>query len=297
VVIAGCALLAALFGCGHTPPARTPAAAPRAHVPPPPPPADLAAIPDAVPRVEPRARFGNPPFYEVMGQRYVLLPRADGYLERGVASWYGPDFHGVATSTGEPYDMYGMTAAHKTLPLPCYVRVTNLRNGRSVVVRVNDRGPFIGNRIIDLSYTAAFKLDMIREGTALVEVRAVSVAEQTASIAAAGLPTMPESVTPPTQIAAAIAAPVTAAPLPASPATPVPLYVQAGAFTREPNAQRLVERLRAAGLSNAFVGSTTRGDRTWFRVRLGPVATVADFDQLVAKLATLGIPDARLATD
>ena len=106
---------------------------------------------------EPRSRYGNPPFYEVFGKRYYVLSSSVGYVERGVASWYGPGFHKVRTSTGEPYDMYGMTAAHKTLPLPAYVRVTNLQNGRSIVVRVNDRGPFVGNRIIDLSYTAAAK--------------------------------------------------------------------------------------------------------------------------------------------
>ena len=100
-------------------------------------------------------RLGNPPFYEVAGHRYVVLSSAAGYVERGVASWYGTEFHGLRTATGEPYDMFAMTAAHKTLPLPCYARVTNLSNGRSVVVRINDRGPFVANRIIDLSYTAA----------------------------------------------------------------------------------------------------------------------------------------------
>ena len=112
-----------------------------------PPPGNVA---DAVPRAEPRSSHGNPPFYEVNGQRYAVLASADNYVERGVASWYGPDFHGHNTSSGERYDMYGMTAAHKTLPIPCYARITNLSNGRSVVVRINDRGPFVGNRIVDL---------------------------------------------------------------------------------------------------------------------------------------------------
>ena len=134
---------------------------------------ELLALPDATPRAEARAQLGNPPFYEVFGQRYTVLESSRGYLERGVASWYGPDFHGVRTSIGEPYDMYSMTAAHKTLPLPAYARVTNLRNGHSVVVRLNDRGPFKANRIIDLSYAAALKLDMVRDGTTLVEVRAL----------------------------------------------------------------------------------------------------------------------------
>src|ERR1700678_3728689 len=155
-------------------------APPRREIPstaPPPPPAERPpppdSVPDMVPRNEPRSRNGNPPFYDVMGKRYFVLSSSVGYVERGVASWYGPGFHKVRTSTGEPYDMYAMTAAHKTLPLPAYVRVTNLQNGRSVVVRVNDRGPFVGNRIIDLSYTAAAKLHMLRNGTAIVEVRSI----------------------------------------------------------------------------------------------------------------------------
>ena len=152
--------------CGYPPPPVA-AAAPEAAAPP------AQSVPDAVPRFEPRSRYGNPPFYDVFGKRYYVLSSSTAYVERGVASWYGPGFHKIRTSTGEPYDMYGMTAAHKTLPLPAYVRVTNLQNGRSVVVRVNDRGPFVDNRIIDLSYTAAAKLDMLRNGTAMVEVRAI----------------------------------------------------------------------------------------------------------------------------
>ncbi|MBP7616482.1 MAG: septal ring lytic transglycosylase RlpA family protein, partial [Steroidobacteraceae bacterium] len=164
------ALLAA--GCAAPRPKTSPAPAPVPATPPPP--TDVAAIPDAVPRAEPRSLRGNPPFYEVFGKRYAVLATAEGHIERGVASWYGPGFHAAQTSTGEPYDMYAMTAAHKTLPLPCYARVTNLANGRSVVVRVNDRGPFVAGRIVDLSYTAAAKLDMLRGGTAFVEMRVIT---------------------------------------------------------------------------------------------------------------------------
>ena len=128
------------------------------------PPPDVFSIPDAVPRVEPRSKRGNPPFYEVFGKRYYVLASSEGHVERGTASWYGPGFHSASTSMGEPYDMYAMTAAHKTLPLPAYAEVTNLRNGRKVVVRINDRGPFVGDRIIDLSYTAAARLDMLLAG-------------------------------------------------------------------------------------------------------------------------------------
>ncbi|MBS0378078.1 MAG: septal ring lytic transglycosylase RlpA family protein [Proteobacteria bacterium] len=201
-----------------------------------------------------------------MGQRYVVLASAEGYSERGVASWYGPTFHGGSTSSGEPYDMYGMTAAHKTLPLPCYVRVTNLRNGRSVVVRVNDRGPFVANRLIDLSYTAAAKLDMLREGTTLVELKTLT-------------PGAPDEITRATE------------------APPPALYVQAGAFGDPRNAEHLNAQLHAAGLANAFVLSPVAGQKSLYRVRLGPVNTVAQFDDLAQKLRALGIPGARLAND
>ncbi len=273
---AGCLAAGALIlaGCAapvHRPqppaPAPLPAGAPPPAVAPvPPPPANIEAIPDAVPRVEPRSAHGNPPFYDTLGQRYYVLPLADGYLERGVASWYGPTFHGGNTSSGEPYDMYAMTAAHKTLPLPCYARVTNLRNGRSVVVRINDRGPFVANRLIDLSYTAAARLDMLREGTALVEVRALT-------------PTVPDALTR-----------SAAAPPPA-------LYMQVGAFADPQNAQRLLARLQVAGVGVAFVAAPPEGSGRLYRVRLGPVASVAEYDRLAARLATLGLTDARLATD
>ena len=258
LALAGCSVVA------HRAPTPPPTPPPPA-VPPPPPP-NVAAVPDAVPRAEPRSAHGNPPFYDVLGRRYYVLVSADGYIERGVASWYGPTFHGGSTSSGESYDMYGMTAAHKTLPLPTYARVTNLRNGRSVVVRINDRGPFVANRLIDLSYTAAARLDMLREGTTLVEVRALT-------------PGVPDELS-------------------RSAASPPPaLYLQAGAFADQQNAQRLLERLQAAGLANAFIALPPQGTSHLYRVRLGPIASVADFDELSARLAALGIADARLALD
>jgi rare lipoprotein A len=231
-------------------------------------PIDIYSIPDAVPKVEPRSKRGNPPFYSVMGKRYYVLESADGFVERGVASWYGPTFHGGSTSTGESYDMYGMTAAHKTLPLPAYARVTNLKNGKSVVVRVNDRGPFVSNRVIDLSYTAAAKLDMLKEGTTLVEVRALT-------------PSTPD--TPLTR---------------ANEQPPQELYVQAGAFADPNNAQRLAEKLRAAGIANVNVSvPLPDGKSKLHRVRIGPIDNVPEFDRLAKKLQGLGVPDAHLATD
>lgn len=254
---------ALLAGCTTTPHRE---AAPS---PPPPasklplPPGDISAIPNAVPRSEPRSPHGNPPFYQVDGKRYYVLATAAGYDETGVASWYGPNFDGLETSDGDRYDMYAMTAAHKTLPLPCYVRVTNLANGRSIVVKINDRGPFVANRIIDLSYVAAAKLDMLKTGTALVEVRAIT----------------PETPSVLTRVAES---------------PPPTLYVQVGAFTAQANAERVVARLHAAGLAGAFIFGPPVTRSHLYRVRIGPVGGVPEFDQLVARLDALGYPGARL---
>jgi rare lipoprotein A len=261
------AISVGLSACFSTPPRNVPAApavAPPAAAQPgtvPPPQFDPDSVPDAVPRVEARSRYGNPPVYEVFGKRYYVLSSNRGYSERGVASWYGPGFHKIRTSTGEPYDMYAMTAAHKTLPLPAYVRVTNLQNGRSVVVRVNDRGPFVGNRIIDLSYTAAAKLDMLRNGTAFVEVRSID-----------------PDATAPVKVGN-------------------PLFVQAGAFGDPANAQRLAQKLRSGAYGNVFVRDDQIAGRRMYRVRIGPVPNVAEFDRVVAALERDGVPDARLALD
>lgn len=255
----------------------------------PPPPAAATApppdsVPDMVPRTEPRSRYGNPPFYDVMGKRYFVLSSSVGYVERGVASWYGPGFHKVRTSTGETYDMYGMTAAHKTLPLPAYVRVTNLQNGRSIVVRVNDRGPFVGNRIIDLSYTAASKLDMLRNGTAMVEVRSLEAVSS-------NTPLVAQVAEPPPAPAPAPAADVTTV------AVPRALYIQAGAFSDPRNADRLLEKLRGGGYGKVFVQDNEIAGRRMYRVRIGPVPNVAEFDRVVAALERVGVNDAHLALD
>jgi rare lipoprotein A len=136
------------------------------------PPADLAVIPDAQPRLEPLHRWANRP-YVVFDRQYVPMTRLEPFRERGVGSWYGRKFHGQRTASGEVYDMYAMTAAHPTLPIPSYVRVTHTRSGRSVVVRVNDRGPFLHGRVIDLSWTAAAKLGYAQGGSGEVEVELV----------------------------------------------------------------------------------------------------------------------------
>jgi rare lipoprotein A len=256
---AALSLALVLAGCVSAPPRPAPST-PSA------PPPDVSKIPEPTPRPEPRSARGNPPFYEVLGKRYFVLATAEGYLERGVASWYGPGFHAANTSNGERYDMYAMTAAHKTLPLPCYVQVTNLRNGRSVIVRVNDRGPFKDGRIIDLSHSAASKLDMLREGTTFVEVRALVPGQAAASPSASG-------------------------------ATDTSLYVQAGAFGAEANAARLLAQLRSQGVQKSFVRQDELAGKPLYRVRIGPIPTVGEFDRIVAQLKSLGVTDARLAAD
>jgi rare lipoprotein A len=246
-------LAALLAGCATT---QQRGPAPAATLPPLP--RDIVSIPNAVPRFEPRSPHGNPPFYDVEGKRYYVLASAEGYDATGVASWYGPTFDGLRTADGDRYDMYAMTAAHKTLPLPCYVRVTNLRNGRSIVVKINDRGPFVANRLIDLSYVAAAKLDMLATGTALVEVQAITTESPVI-----------------TRIAES---------------PPPTLYVQVGAFALQSNAERVVARLQAAGFPGAFVFGPPVTRSRLYRVRIGPVSDVPGFDRLVARLTALGFP-------
>jgi len=294
------ALLAALSGCfsaqrvGAPPSA---AQAPPRAAPLPAPPARVQDVPDAIPRLEPRAIYGNPPFYDVFGKRYYVMASSVGYVERGVASWYGPGFHKERTSVGEPYDMYGMTAAHKSLPLPAYVRVTNLQNGRSCVVRVNDRGPFVGNRIIDLSYTAAAKLDMLRDGTAMVEVRALQPVDPASDthLTVASVGTAPLTSEPVTTPAAAAPPVITPAPVTSVPVRT--LFVQAGAFAAPANAQRLADQLRGAGYTQVFVRDDLVAGRRLYRVRIGPIPNVPEFDRIVAALEQVGVRDAHLALD
>jgi rare lipoprotein A len=297
--------MAACFSAPPRPQSPSPAAVPAPESPP-----AAQSEPDAVPRIEPRSRNGNPPFYDVFGKRYFVLSSSVGYVERGVASWYGPGFHRVRTSMGETYDMYAMTAAHKTLPLPAHVRVTNLQNGRSVVVRVNDRGPFVGNRIIDLSYTAASKLDMLRNGTAMVEVRSLDAAPTLNAAATLNAPALSAAAT---HAAAATDAPATAAdsaptaaPLaessadtaaPAPASVPGNLFIQAGAFSDPKNAEHLVDKLRGGGYGKIFVRDNEIAGRRMYRVRIGPVPSVAEFDRIVAALERVGVTDAHLALD
>jgi rare lipoprotein A len=237
----------------------------------------------------------------VFGERYFVLDTSDGYWDRGIASWYGDDFHGKTTSGGESYDMYALTAAHKSLPIPTWVEVTHLGNGRTVIVKVNDRGPFVEGRIIDLSYSAAEAIGMLRSGTAMVEVRALgepvgrSILSAEANTdadelpeAGAGFPPVPE---PPgfSIISEAAAATPTVNDRPMR-----QIYAQIGAFSQHDNALRLVGRLQEDGYDSVFVLSERSAVGDLHRVRIGPLATLTDYDDLVDDLSAIGLKDSRL---
>jgi len=231
---------------------------------------NVQSIPNAVPKIEPLSRYGNPPHYQVRGKRYQVLTSAQGFQETGLASWYGTKFHGRRTSSGEPYDLYAMTAAHKSLPLPTYIKVKNLSNQREVIVKVNDRGPFIGERILDLSFAAAKKLDLYTTGTAKVQITALN----------------PKSWQGPS------APVVNSQPL----AQFTPIYLQLGAFSVQANAEQFAKRATEAlpevnhlvKISQARPGVPS----TLYHVRLGPVDSKSLADKLIAQChkANLGQP-------
>ncbi|HTS23744.1 MAG TPA: septal ring lytic transglycosylase RlpA family protein [Casimicrobiaceae bacterium] len=238
------------------------------------PPANLDSMPDAVPRLEPLSRVANRP-YSVFGRDYVPATSLRPYKERGVASWYGRKFHSQKTSTGETYDMYAMTAAHPTLPLPSYARVTSLATGRSVVVRVNDRGPFLGGRIIDLSYAAAYRIGIAQAGSGEVEVE---------SVFPSGAP--PQPVLPLPTLAATESAP--AAPMPVG-AAPGGFVVQLGAFANNVNAQAFVERV-ANQIAPLGVEAKVHEQGGLYRVSVGPYPTRDDARQTAERLrSALGL--------
>ena len=243
---------------------------------------DVSAVKDAVPRVEPKSRYGNPASYVVLGKRYTTLASSKGYKKRGIASWYGTKFHGHRTSSGESYDMYEMSAAHKTLPLPTYARVSNLRNGRSVIVKINDRGPFHENRVIDLSYAAASKLGILGKGTGLVEVETIDPNTYAAN---KPLRSVPASQPKPSRRAATTT-------------NQAQLYLQLGAFSSRSNAERLQARLSSSELpAELRITEALHAQKPVFRVRIGPLANVETADRLTRTLADHGISSPHVVID
>jgi len=228
-------------------------------------PPNLELTPDAEPRAEPLHRFANRP-YEVFGKQYVPMSRADGFRERGIASWYGRRYHGQRTSSGEPYDMYAMTAAHPTLPIPSYVRVTRVDTGRSVVVRVNDRGPFHADRVIDLSYTAALRLGYVQAGSAQVEVETITPGNR------------PAASTPPPAAA-------TPSPPPSAAAEPKGVFLQLGAFAARDNAEGFRARIYRdlPWLNDAIRVQPSGG---LFKLQLGPYASADEARNTAERIRT-----------
>ncbi len=241
---------------------------------------DVSQVPNAVPRYEPKIIYGNPSAYTVNGETYRVLPNCTDYHERGIASWYGTKFHGGRTSDGETYDMYTMTAASKELPLPCYVRVINLENGKSVIVKVNDRGPFVENRIIDLSYAAAARIGMLGTGTALVDVSAVTPGEPLPTTGAGSNVPVPSGYPPVYAASGTINKPQ--------------IFVQVGAFANNSNAERVLQRLQAVAVKPVFIISELQQGITFYKVRIGPLQDVTQVDALTGQLRSLGFPDAQV---
>lgn len=261
-VLALCGLLQA---CSWTSPLEPGDSAPTRQV-------DIDSIPNATPRVEPRSKRGNPSSYEVFGTRYHVLDDHKGFSERGIASWYGTKFHGRLTSSGEPYDMFAMTAAHKHLPLPTYAEVINLENGRRIIVKINDRGPFAKNRIIDLSYVAAKKLGITARGTGLVEIRALDPGTRNQPVVA-------------TNQAAEEAQQEATRPA----ATANAIYLQVGAFQSQLNAERLRQRIAQISLRQVVVQPVQVAQKPIYRVRIGPLAGIGEVDQISSVLEQHGV--------
>lgn len=235
-------------------------------------PVDVSHVKDAVPRVEPKSRGGNKSPYTVLGKQYYVMPHALGYTETGTASWYGRKFHGHKTSNGEVYDMYKMSAAHKALPLPTYLKVTNLANNRQVIVRVNDRGPFHGNRLIDLSYAAASKLDMLKKGTAQVRLEAIDPrawqrSDQVVAVKPAGTPTVSVQGR----------------------------YLQVGAYSSRASAERVEGKLRQQLTDLAvIIRPLTTNSGVLHRVQVGPLLSSTSLSDLVTQIEQLGFVTPRV---
>lgn len=275
---------------------------------------DMSQVADAVPRVEAHSRGGNKSTYEVWGKQYHVMPSSIGFTQQGLASWYGEKFHGHLTSNGETYDMYAMTAAHKNLPLPTFARVTNLENGKVVIVRVNDRGPFHGDRIIDLSYAAASKLGYRKKGVAKVLVEAIDASTWTASgEQALRRQRQQNGIQPGQQVASAPKATavkpapkaVAVAKLPLvstaqASATPVAAsaisqqlqripgyYIQVGAFSKSASATSLADKL-GKQLARADVLAEKSADGSLYRVIIGPINDRNSAELLGQKVVDLG---------
>ena len=232
---------------------------------------DWESIPDAVPKEEPLSRSGNPESYIVFDKRYYVLKDAKNFNQTGIASWYGTKFHGQPTASGEIYDMYKMTAAHKTLPIPTYVKVKNLATGKEITVKVNDRGPFVDGRIIDLSYAAANKLGITSNGTAQVEINAVYFEPVVTSFSVKNTP--------------------------ATPKIDAVYYYQVGAFRQKELANNFARELTALDISPLDIHTEDLPDGSMIKVRVGPLLDEQQVDNTKTQLLDLGFSDAFLVAE
>nr|WP_254443795.1 septal ring lytic transglycosylase RlpA family protein [Marinobacterium sp. xm-d-579] len=233
-------------------------------------PPDVSNVADAVPVDLPYSRGGNRSTYEVWGKSYNVLPSHIGYRAEGIASWYGLKFHGHKTSNGEIYDIYKMSAAHKSLPIPSFAKVTNLDNGKSVVVRVNDRGPFHENRLIDLSYSAAARLEILKQGTGRVRVEAIdarNLADTTETVEKTPQPVASLQQPKPDETGA---------------------FLQVGSFGKESSALSVQRRLSAMDGVQAVIKRVRQGDAEFHRVLVGPLTDTLSIDSMVQSLESMG---------
>jgi len=233
-------------------------------------PPDVSNVADAIPVDIPYSRGGNRSTYEVWGKSYNVLPSHIGYRAEGIASWYGLKFHGHKTSNGEIYDIYKMSAAHKSLPIPSFAKVTNLDNGKSVVVRVNDRGPFHENRLIDLSYSAAARLEILKQGTGRVRVEAIdarNLADATETVEKASQPVASHQQPKPDETGA---------------------FLQVGSFGKESSALSVQRRLSAMDGVQAVIKRVRQGDAEFHRVLVGPLTDTLSIDSMVQSLESMG---------
>lgn len=236
-------------------------------------------IQDAVPKDEPHSKYGNPGSYEVFGERYHVVENNKGFRQKGIASWYGSKFHGQRTSSGETYNMYAMTAAHKTLKIPAYVEVTNTANGRKAIVKVNDRGPFHEGRIIDLSYAAATKLGVAATGTAPVTIRVVIPGAEAINSSNVDVEHKAASTINP-----------------AYTFDGGRVYVQIAAYNTEENALKMLDKLRNENFSSVRIHVENNKGAMLYRVRIGPVPTTYVAEKLLAQLKEINHNNAKIVS-
>jgi rare lipoprotein A len=273
-------LLTFLSGCSKPLKHRSKDGPPK-HIPP-----NLLKTPDAIPKIEPLSRYGNrfkkSNTYVALRKRYRVLPTSRGYRAKGLASWYGTQFHGRKTSSGERYNMFEMTAAHPTLPLPTYARVTNLDNGKSVVVKINDRGPFHDNRLIDVSYVAAAKLGMLGPGTGRVEVVSIDPRDHGGKI--------PKLHSVPIHIATADKKPVSAVVLIKTPTKKQNIYLHLGTYHYRAKAEALVKKIEKLSKLPSHITQKDNRGSTLFQIRIGPIHNSQEAINLTQKLARARLP-------